>query len=245
MRSVSATARALLRLPIRCLPDRMPVPVFSGPNRGRWWRAGSSVPHCVTGSYERAKAEAVAARLRPGMTVWDIGANVGYYALLAARRVGPAGCVMALEPLPANAAAVMDHAALNGLANITVVPAAAGRTPGTAPFRLGAHHMEGALAAGRSPLRVPVVTLDGLRRGGLPAPDLVKMDIEGGEADALRGAAALLRARRTAWFIAVHSPALRRACAALFGAAGYRVSTLEGGPDLARADDLVAEPRRR
>ena len=56
------------------------------------------------GSYERDTMEVFASLLAPGMTVFDVGANVGPYALVAARRVGDRGSVHAFEPTPKSAA---------------------------------------------------------------------------------------------------------------------------------------------
>ncbi len=68
--------------------------------------------------------------------VIDVGANVGYYALMAATRVGPSGRVIAYEPGPAPAARLRENVALNGLSNVTVVEAAVADRPGTLHLNL-------------------------------------------------------------------------------------------------------------
>ena len=75
----------LMRLPLRCIPEKSVVPVLSGVNRGLRWTVGSAPHGAWLGTLERDKLAHFAARIRPGMTVWDIGANVGLYTLPAAQ----------------------------------------------------------------------------------------------------------------------------------------------------------------
>jgi FkbM family methyltransferase len=70
-------------------------------------------------------------RLSPGQLFCDIGANIGYYTLLAGRVVGPSGSVVAIEPSPTNRAALNENIALNGLSNVRVIDAAVSDRPGT------------------------------------------------------------------------------------------------------------------
>lgn len=65
-----------------------------------------------------------------GATVVDVGANIGYNTLHAARRAAPRGRVMAVEPAPDNVAVLCRNVAAVGLANVLVAPVAAGRTAG-------------------------------------------------------------------------------------------------------------------
>lgn len=68
--------------------------------------------------------------LEPGSTFWDIGANIGFYTLLASRRVGAQGRVVAFEPTPATVARLRQHVTQNDCANVTVLPCALGHAPG-------------------------------------------------------------------------------------------------------------------
>jgi tRNA G37 N-methylase Trm5 len=67
------------------------------------------------GAFEREETGLVLRRLRPGMTFLDVGANVGYFTFLAARRVGPLGRVIAVEPSPHAFARLDETARVNGL----------------------------------------------------------------------------------------------------------------------------------
>jgi FkbM family methyltransferase len=72
--------------------------------------------------------------VRAGDVVYDVGANIGWYSLLAARGVGATGEVVAFEPSIVNAACVQENAATNGMGNVTVIPAAVTDRDGWAVF---------------------------------------------------------------------------------------------------------------
>jgi len=139
--------------------------------------------------------------VRPGDVVWDVGANVGVYALLAARLLEGSGTVVAVEPGYANFAALCENVVLNGLeARVTPLPLVLGDAPRTATLdysdlRAGSalHGLDG--SSGATAYRQPVLvhTLDQVVEAfGVPAPTLLKLDVDGGEASVLAGARAVL-----------------------------------------------------
>jgi hypothetical protein len=77
------------------------------------------------GCYEPHLTAAIASVLRPGMVVWNVGANVGFHAMCAARAVGASGRVVAVEALFENARLIQRSALANTFANVTVLPLAA------------------------------------------------------------------------------------------------------------------------
>ena len=178
-----------------------------GFNRGLARNAGF-----VLGTYEPEVQALYASLLAPGMTVYDIGANVGFLAVLAARLVGPAGHVVCFEPLPANAEAIEHNAALNAFANVTVIREALGAEEGSAEFLVSADVGWGRLTgAGGDPgdlketIRVRVAQLSrAVERYRLPLPDLIKVDIEGGEIGMLEGSSELLRRCRPFLLVELH-----------------------------------------
>ncbi len=94
------------------------------------------------GVWEPYETELVLAALAPGDVFVDAGANIGYFSILAAARVGPAGAVYAFEPDPGNAALLRASATLNGLADtVTVVEAALAREAGSAELFLSADNL--------------------------------------------------------------------------------------------------------
>lgn len=154
--------------------------------------------------WEPLCSEVFASLLRPGMRVYDIGANIGHYTLIAARAVGPGGRVDAFEPFPAHCADLAANVALNGLDNVTIHQTACGEGAGggvlhTDAANPGGHSLTPANLAERGPaLRVRTTTLDDLARQSPhdPPAQLIKMDTQGAEGAILRGGRETLRAHR-------------------------------------------------
>jgi FkbM family methyltransferase len=166
------------------------------------------------GAFEREETRLVLRWLRPGMTVVDVGANVGYYALLAASRVGPRGRVFAVEPSPVAARRLERTIRENRLANVRLFPFALGERCGEAS--LGEpppdNHTPSLLNSnGRGVMTVPIRTLDDcLEEWQVDGIDLLKVDIEGYEPFMLAGGRrALARGRVRALLCEFNDPWLR------------------------------------
>ncbi len=148
--------------------------------------------------YEAATLATWLRLIRPGDVAWDLGANIGVYTVLSGRAVGPAGTVTAWEPAPYTFGVLQEHIRANELEAICRAEQAAvgSEDGGVVRFRADAagtatNRISTAPAADGT-VEVPVGTLDGwLTRLSRP-PHLVKMDIEGAEVLALRGAGRLL-----------------------------------------------------
>jgi FkbM family methyltransferase len=129
--------------------------------------------------------------LRPGMNVVDIGSNIGYYALLEARLIGPQGLVIAIEPMRENARQLIRNIETNGYRNILVHEFAIANRNGTADMNVSEKSNWHCLTAVPWPSKkrkVPVSTLDNLLKGlCLARVDLVRMDLEGYEVVAIEG----------------------------------------------------------
>lgn len=134
--------------------------------------------------------------VRPGDTVWDVGANLGLFSFAAAVAAGPAGHVLALEPDTDLSGLLRRSAAANaGDAPVEVLPAAVSDELAVARFHIARRnratsHLTGfgtAMAGGvRSTQLVPTVTLDWLA-ARFPVPDVLKVDVEGAELTVLGG----------------------------------------------------------
>jgi len=153
--------------------------------------------------YEPRDLERILPLVPAGGTCVDVGANVGFYTLHFAKRVGPGGRVLALEPDPRNAARLRGNLALNRFeAKVEVAEAAVSDRDGRAVLHRSdeAHSGWGSLAGhpGESAsLEVPVTTLDSfLESRGIARVDFLKADVEGSEIELLRGAERALRGRR-------------------------------------------------
>ncbi len=173
--------------------------------------------------YESVVFRAFTELLRPGMTVFDVGANVGIYSIAAARGVGPHGRVVAFEPARSAAEVMRDHLRLNGVQDrVDVVEAVVDERSGTTEFwELGATAassvVEAAARVGErfsdhAAVRVErtgVSIDDFCRRRGV-FPDVVKIDVEGAEGRVVRGAREFLARRSGSLLVEVHSWALER-----------------------------------
>lgn len=210
----SSTCGKALRLPLRLVPPRAVLPVLQGPLKGMKWIAGSGDHGCWLGSYEYEKQRLFHVATMGKRMVWDIGANVGFYSLLASRNVMR---IIAVEPVPENVSYLERHISLNGVRNIDIVAAAAGRECGRARFCVGQNRATGHLAPGS--IEVEVVTLDSLL-ARFEAPDVIKMDVEGAEYLALQGAEKCLAGNPTI-FLATHSATLSAECSDLLQSMGY------------------------
>ncbi len=144
-----------------------------------------------TGGFEWFETELVEQEVRPGDTVLDLGANIGYYTLLFARLVGPRGRVIAFEPDPVNFNLLKRNVRLNGYRNVEIVNKAVTDFTGElelhlSPTNHGDHRLYNS-GDGRATVKVATTTIDDYFNGVPPKVDLVKMDIQGSEAKAIHG----------------------------------------------------------
>jgi FkbM family methyltransferase len=152
----------------------------------------------VFGSWEPSLGAFFRSQLRPGDVFVDIGANVGYFTLLAADAVGPGGRVVAFEPLPRTVAKLRANIAANHLENVTVVPVVASNEDGEVEMFAGPSTNFGKsgtapVADGASAGRVPkVVAADAIPRELWPRIRAIKVDVEGDELRVVRGLRDLL-----------------------------------------------------
>jgi FkbM family methyltransferase len=148
------------------------------------------------GALEISETRLVQTLLRPGMCFLDIGANSGYYALLAAHLVGPSGIVHAFEPNAAVRARLTNNIALNGFGNIVVHREAMTRQTGTVRFYKSAWSANDGISSiipkyglEEEGEDVAALCLDDFAArtlAGRPV-DLLKIDIEGAEVEAFEG----------------------------------------------------------
>jgi FkbM family methyltransferase len=166
-----------------------------------------------TGEFELQELTWAGRLASPGSCAFDVGANVGLFAVDLSRAVGPTGRVIAIEPLTATAELLRSNIENNNCRNVEVVVAAAGVAAGQVELKL-AHDPAQHSTAAELPLgqiavgsvKVPCVTLDDLWEGaGRPLVSFVKIDVEGAEDDVLRGALGMITACRPSLIVEVHS----------------------------------------
>jgi FkbM family methyltransferase len=189
-------------------------------------RSGDYEPH-LTAVFERY--------CTPGTTVVDVGANLGYYSLLAARLVGPSGRVIALEPNSENCRLFLSSLRRSGFGNVQVLPVAADVETGWAYYSTHVGSNGGLIDDGdllaRPGVVVPTFRLDDLVAGPV---GLLKMDVEGAEGRVVRGATRLIERDRPIVTTELKEEMLTRVSnttvreyLSYFEGLGYTVSLLE------------------
>ncbi len=173
---------------------------------------------------------------RPGDVVLDVGANIGTTAVVLSGLVGESGHVYAIEP--GFGEVLGKTISANGLSNTTVIEAAAGSSRGTSTMHLSEYAAESSLIEGHCgeetvTVEVAVDTIDNIVKSrGLERVDLIKVDIEGFEEEALEGSREVIDAFRPKWTISSYhkDPQGRLQHDRLVGwlrAAGYEVREIE------------------
>jgi FkbM family methyltransferase len=244
--NLSALSNATLvgkiaRLPLKVLPRTLTVRILQGQLKGKKWIVGSTRHACWLGSYEIHIQNVFAQEVKRGGTFYDVGANVGFYSLLASILIEP-GKVYAFEPLPANVRYIKKHLELNNIQNVEVLEVAISDERGTSSFQDEETRGMGRLQAGGN-LCVRTVTLDLLlQEQRIAPPDCIKMDIEGGESRALMGATECFQRYKPKLILATHGQEVHRECCRLLDSWGYECRILQGGPTEERAEIFARAP---
>ncbi|MFC1878955.1 FkbM family methyltransferase [Chloroflexota bacterium] len=191
------------------------------------------------GTYEPELQAAIAEFVQPGMIAYDVGANIGYISLLLARQVGERGRVWAFEALPANFERLSKNIALNiEGARVQAVAAAIVERKRAVRFFSGPSGAMGKAdgSAGRRESEgAAVLDIEGLSLdfcvyvNDYPAPDVVKIDIEGGEVLALPGMERILIEARPLILLELHGPQAAEATWLALKKAGYRICQMGAG----------------
>ena len=161
--------------------------------------------------YEPVATTLFETEVRAGQTVLDLGANIGYFTLILARRVGPEGRVIAFEPDPTNFALLERNVAANGYANVSPVRRAVWSL--TTPLHLflsddnRGDHRAYDTAEGRRSVTIDAVRVDDYFGEDPPRIDWIKMDVQGSELHALRGMRRVLENSPTVTIVTEFWPA--------------------------------------
>ena len=187
-----------------------------------------------TGVYEREFTSAIVEHVKPGDVCYDIGGYRGY--ISGAMALAGAAKVFAFEPLPANQRALRRLCELNPQLPVNIVAIALGAVDGDALLKVMPDASMGKLANSSfqsevTPLNeisVTVRKIDSLlqTREILP-PNVVKIDVEGAEADVLTGAREMLSVSRPRIFLEAHGRALEEACSQQLVPLGYKIRRIE------------------
>lgn len=213
------------------------------------------------GTYEAALLDRLPGWIKPAMTVYDVGANIGYLTVGFARLVGPRGEVHAFEPLPSNLMRLKQALAENDLeGRVEVVASAVAAQSGSATFLVhqsgGMGKLQGSFGRReeyQDEVEVAVISLDDyIENQAGPEPDWVKLDVEGGEGAVVAGATNLLERARPSWMIELHGPEAAAAVWSRMAAAEYKFFSvnkprhaIKSLVDLNWKAYLVAVPREK
>jgi FkbM family methyltransferase len=149
----------------------------------------------VDGQFEQAVRNVIRRVVGPGMTVLDIGANLGYHTVEMSRLVGPEGTVVAFEPQARMVEEIHANVRINALRNVRVVPVALSDSVATRSFYVPVVGDEAMGSLGdthrtsvASVVSVNCTTLDeAIRALGITTVDFIKMDVEGAELQVVKG----------------------------------------------------------
>jgi FkbM family methyltransferase len=212
------------------------VQVQHGPGKDLWMhvnpRTGQNV---LQGIAEPAVQQALQQYLRPGMTFYDLGANIGFFSLLAARLVGPSGRVVSFEADPEIAVRLAENLSYNNFAHAVVEEKAVWSESATVSFARadgstspdrGLGHVSVGEAPTANAISVEAISLDQYVLSH-PVPNFLKCDVEGAEVEVFRGAERLLREKRPVLLVEMHSEENHRTLLVKFNQCDYACSNLD------------------
>jgi len=185
--------KSFIRFPLKLIPSSTIMKVLWGANKGMNWIKGSGVNSYWIGNYEIDKQKALLKTLKKGMVFYDIGANVGFYTLLASRIVSK---VVAFEPYKENIKYLKQNVALNNLKNVIIKPNAVSDVNGYVRFCDRGSSQGYVSDKGKS--LVLSTTID-----SLDPPDVVKIDVQGGIHKVLDGMKRTIKKYHPILFIAI------------------------------------------
>jgi FkbM family methyltransferase len=228
----------MIKNSLRALFSKLTINVKNGPLKG-WKVSVASGTRFIKGSYEPEKTLAFNEHVKNGDFVLDIGGHIGYFALLASKLSGKQGLVWVFEPLPRNYKILNINLNANKAENTVHHIAAVSDFNGTANFNNATGSGTGHLS-NTGAVQVKVIKIDDMN---LPrAPNLIKIDIEGGEIGALQGMASTVTTHKPIMLVAVHSAQLKHDAEGLLTSWGYGITVLN--PAATKGDiELLALPR--
>ena len=210
------------------------IQIQHGPAESLWIRVNPRTGQNVQqGIGEPQVQQALVKHLRPGMTFYDLGANIGYFSLIAARLVGPTGRVVSFEADPEIAARLRENLARNNYSRARVEQKAVWSQDTTVSFSRVDPHTSPDRGLGHvstdssgDTITVEAVSLDSYVTAQ-NSPDFLKCDVEGAEVEVFRGAGRLLAERRTILLVEMHNSENQRTLTQKFVDLGYTVRNLD------------------
>lgn len=205
------------------IPRNRPLPILFGRLKGKKWFIESSDYSFWTGTVRNSLQHLLIKMVKKGKVFYDLGAHVGFFTLLAAELVGPSGRVVAFEPLPRNLNYLKKHLASNHIKNVTIIEAAAYDTSTVVTFSESQKHQNAKISSIGS-IKIRTVAIDKMvEQGKIPPPDYMKINIEGSEVEALKGAELVFQRTRPIIFLSTHGAGIHYECYRYLELLGYKI----------------------
>ncbi|MBK9191856.1 MAG: FkbM family methyltransferase [Crocinitomicaceae bacterium] len=211
--------------------------IKKGHGKGLIWTHEISDLRYLTGDYEPEIAQHISNKASIGFSFIDIGANAGYYSLLAASKASdPSQVILAIEPMEQNIAQIKNHILLNKLDQIKVLPFAVADSnrelefSATANLAANTYNSESVFFQNAPKIKIQAKSLDTICQDYSFGKLLLKIDVEGAEADVLRGAVKTLSQIKPEIILATHEchvKGVEETCLSLLGEAGYVCSVID------------------
>lgn len=226
-----------------------------GPLKGLRWIYSSGYSQYWMGTYEKVITEQFLKYAKKSKVVYDLGAHIGYYTLIASKSVIENGKVYAFEPFPENINYLRKHVDLNNIDNVNIFEYAVSDKTGKTLFTNCENNAANSICKS-SPMyqydkfiEVLTIKLDDLilKREIYP-PQLIKIDVEGAEYDVLKGSLKLLKEYHPTIFLSTHNcqnKGVHKKCCGLLSELGYSLSYFDFHKKKSEMDDpwyeLIAE----
>lgn len=175
--------------------------------------------------HEPEKQESFLQILQPNDVFFDVGGNVGIHSYFVARNF-PKVKIFTFEPLVGNANYIKETCQKNNITSIELIESAVGNMVGTISFKTSFNNSVGQISNSTTGLQVRITTLDTFVAAKGIDPDVIKIDIEGAEGDALKGAEKLIDRKKPVFIIELHSPDQDLLVAKLLLDKGYSIYRL-------------------
>lgn len=231
----------LLRLFLKIIPNNTILPIFQGRLKWKRWIRGSGMDSYWLGNYELEKVVSFEENIKKGDVIFDIGAQSGFYTLLASELTGEDGKVFSFEPFPQNIYYLKRNTEINNCKNINVIEMAVSDKNGIVNFKEGKSNFAGRISD-EGDLKVKTASIDVLMADGkLLPPNLIKIDVEGAEFSVLKGARLTLEKYHPLIFLAIHriNENIHKDCCDFLKSIGYKLKAMDK-IEIEKSDEIIA-----
>ena len=211
------------------------VKIMTGPLKGYRWNVRSNTNGFFTGRYEAEFVELLMSKLKSTDVFYDIGANAGYFSVIASTVIKEQNSIVAFEPVPYLHEIIKHHAKVNRVNNISVYPYAVSDKSGTVEFsnmdKTGGNTYiseSSIFKKSEDSVIVKSTSLDDFLENNknYKIPTILKIDAEGAEFDVLNGAKKTLTDHKPLLFLSthdIHLPGVKDKCLNFLKDIGYTI----------------------